>query len=146
MGFLNNILLGLGFTLATCVISAALALCIFVRMPATYFSDQESKPSRRQHPVIRWIVLISKNLLGVVLIAAGIVMLVTPGQGVLTILIGLMLLNFPGKRRLLQALLSRPRVRDAVNTLRARFRKPPLILDDETESESNMDGNHSQSN
>ncbi len=129
-GLLRSILFGLGFALATCVISAALALIIFVRMPATYFNDQASKPSSRQHPIIRWIVLIFKNLLGVVLIATGIMMLFTPGQGVLAIVIGVMLLNFPGKRKLLQALLGRPRIREAINSMRARFGKPPLIFDE----------------
>jgi hypothetical protein len=84
-------LFGLGFALATCVISAAVALFIFVRVPATYFSDPASIPSSSEHPLVRWIVLIFKNLLGIVLIAAGIMMLFTPGQGVLTIVIGLML-------------------------------------------------------
>jgi hypothetical protein len=126
----KSILFGLGFALATCVISAAVALVIFVRMPATYFNDPSSKPASSGHPVVRWLVLILKNLLGVVLIAAGIMMLVTPGQGVLTIVIGLMLLNFPGKRKLLHALLGRPRIREAINTLRARFGKPPLIFGD----------------
>jgi hypothetical protein len=128
--FLRSTLFGLGFALATCVISAAVAVLIFVRMPATYFSDPPSKPSSSEHPIIHWIVLILKNLLGVVLIVAGIVMLVAPGQGVLTIVIGLMLLNFPGKRKLLRAILGRPRIRKAINSLRARFGKPPLIFDE----------------
>jgi len=51
-----------------------------------------------------------------------------PGQGILTILIGVMLLNFPGKRRLERWLVSRPRVLPVINGLRARFGKPPLLL------------------
>jgi hypothetical protein len=46
----------------------------------------------------------------------------------LTILIGVMLLNFPGKRRLERWLVSRPRVLPVINRLRARFGKPPLLL------------------
>jgi hypothetical protein len=52
-----------------------------------------------------------------------------PGQGVLTILLGIMLLDFPGKRALETRIVGRPRVNGAVNALRARFGKPPLILD-----------------
>jgi hypothetical protein len=52
-----------------------------------------------------------------------------PGQGVLTILLGIMLLDFPGKRALETRIISRPRVQTAVNALRARFDKPPLMLD-----------------
>jgi hypothetical protein len=47
----------------------------------------------------------------------------------LTILIGLMLLNFPGKRRLERRLVSRPRILAAINALRAHFGKPALLLD-----------------
>lgn len=44
----------------------------------------------------RWLV---KNVFGFVLIVAGIVMLVTPGQGLLTIFLGLAIADWPGKRR-----------------------------------------------
>ncbi len=52
-----------------------------------------------------------------------------PGQGLLTILLGVMLLDFPGKRRLEFKIISRPKVFRAINRLRARFDKPPLVLD-----------------
>jgi hypothetical protein len=53
-----------------------------------------------------------------------------PGQGVLTILLGVMLLDFPGKRRLEYKLISQPRVFNNINRLRARFDKPPLELEE----------------
>jgi hypothetical protein len=52
-----------------------------------------------------------------------------PGQGLLTILLGIMLLDFPGKRGLEYKLVSKPKVRDAVNKLRRKFGKPDLILE-----------------
>ena len=64
-------------------------------------------------------------LLGGVLSVPGI-----PGQGLLTVVIGLVLLDFPGKRRLEQSILSRPGLRVRVNRLRARFGREPLVLDD----------------
>jgi UPF0716 family protein affecting phage T7 exclusion len=74
-------------------------------------------------------VLILKNLLGVAVVAAGILMLFVPGQGVLTILLGIMLLDVPGKWTLEQKILSRTEVRKTINRLRARFRKPALVLE-----------------
>jgi hypothetical protein len=53
-----------------------------------------------------------------------------PGQGILTILIGVMLLDFPGKRRLERWLVRRPAVFKGINRIRARFDKPPLVLDE----------------
>jgi hypothetical protein len=80
------------------------------------------------HPVVRGVLLAFKNLLGVVLVLAGAAMLVGPGQGVLTIFIGVMLLDFPGRRRLELALLSRPAVIAGINRVRARFGRPPMQL------------------
>jgi hypothetical protein len=62
-----------------------------------------------------------------------------PGQGVLTILLGVMLLDFPGKRNLETRLVRQPRVFRSINALRARFDKPPLILDEETEGAGDVE-------
>ncbi len=86
-----------------------------------------------RHPFLRWSGIVVKNLLGLLLIIAGIIMAVpgVPGPGVLTILLGIMLMDFPGKRRLEHKLVSRPRVFAAINQLREKFGKPPLVLDEE---------------
>jgi hypothetical protein len=63
---------------------------------------------------------------GVIFILGGLAMLVLPGQGLLTIVIGVSLLDFPGKRVLERRLLSRPMVLQAINRLRQRFGRPPL--------------------
>ena len=73
----------------------------------------------------------TNNVLGVVLVLLGILMSVPgiPGQGVLTILLGLMLVDLPGKRRLESKILGQPKVLARINRLRHKFSKPPLILD-----------------
>jgi hypothetical protein len=75
--------------------------------------------------------VIGKNILGVLLVAVGIVMSLpgVPGQGLLTVLLGIMLLDFPGKRSVEQKLLKRPAIQNAITRLRKRFDKPPLELD-----------------
>ena len=118
-----------GFTL-----SMAVLVLMLVKLPATYFQGPHSpKFWAERHPVLRWTGLIAKNLLGILLIMLGFFLSVPgiPGQGLLTILIGIMLLNFPGKRRLERRLVNRPKVFRAINWLRARFGKPPLVLDSE---------------
>ena len=52
-----------------------------------------------------------------------------PGQGLLTILVGLLMLDIPGKRRLELAIVRRGPVLGSINKLRARFRRPPLRVD-----------------
>jgi len=84
-----------------------------------------------KHPVVRFLGVFVKNLLGLLLVALGIVMSIpgVPGQGILTILLGIMLLDFPGKRDLEYRLVSRPRVLNTINKLRHRFGKDSLVLD-----------------
>ncbi len=81
------------------------------------------------HPLVRVTVLIVKNLVGGLFVAAGIVMLFMPGQGILTILIGLSLLDLPGKRDLERRLVGSPAVFEAINVIRARAGRPPLRLE-----------------
>jgi len=75
-----------------------------------------------------WAARIVRTLLGVLLVAIGIVLSVpgVPGQGILTILAGLTLIEFPGRHRVIRALLGRPTVLYAVNRFRARFKRRPL--------------------
>jgi hypothetical protein len=107
----------------------ALVGFLLVKLPADYFRD----PSPRhwwvgRHPVIRRIGVILKNLLGGVLVGLGVLLSLpgVPGPGILTILIGLMLLDFPGKRRLERWLIRRPTILRTINRLRRRYGTPPL--------------------
>jgi hypothetical protein len=106
---------------------------LIVRIPADYFANtcRHRTPWDKLHPVARIVVLILKNLLGVIFIAAGIAMLVLPGQGLLTILLGVILLNFPGKFAFERWLVTRRPILRSVNWLRRRARRPELTLDHE---------------
>jgi hypothetical protein len=84
-----------------------------------------------RHPVVRAAGMILKNVAGALLFLLGAVMALpgVPGQGLLTMLIGLTLLDFPGKRGLERRLLGRPMILKTINRLRSRFHKPALELD-----------------
>jgi hypothetical protein len=115
----------------TTVLSLAVVAVVLGRLPATYFREESVSLMATRHPVVRRCALILKNILGLLLVALGLVLSLpgVPGQGLLTALIGLMLLDFPGKRRLERRLVSRPGLLAAINALRARFGKPALVLD-----------------
>ena len=66
-----------------------------------------------------------------VLVMAGIAMLVLPGQGLLTILLGIMLLEFPGKRRVELMLLRRPEILAGLNWIRRHANRPPFEVCEE---------------
>jgi hypothetical protein len=103
---------------------------IIVSIPEDYFTCSRRRPAwwGRQHPLVRWTLLLAKNLLGVVFILAGAAMLFIPGQGVVTILIGLTLTNFPGKLTLERRIVRQPTVSRSINWLRTRAGRPPLRI------------------
>ena len=103
------------------------------RIPVDYFSHTRREPTAwaEHHPIIRLALLLAKNLLGYVVILMGAAMLVLPGQGLLTIIIGLMLINFPGKYRLERWLMSRRPILRSANWLRKRAGHEALIVSEE---------------
>jgi len=102
-----------------------------VRIPADYFhySRRHRVPWANYHPALRLFLLLGKNLLGLMLVLAGVAMLVLPGQGLLTILIGLLFMDFPGKYRCERWLVTRKRVLQAINWLRHKRHQLPLRFD-----------------
>ncbi len=100
---------------------------IIIRLPTNYFLHEEEHVwLAAYHPVLRYAGLVLKNTVGVIFLLAGIAMLVLPGQGLLTMVIGVSLLDFPGKRRIEHRLLTKPMVFQAMNAIRQKFGKPPF--------------------
>src|SRR5262249_29426552 len=113
-----------------------LTAVILVRLPADYFLGPHAPAFwRDRHPVLRLTGRVLKNVVGVVLVVVGGVLSLpgVPGQGGLTILIGLMCLGLPGKRRLEEGVVSRRRVLRFVKRLRARYGRVPLRVEEEEE-------------
>ncbi|WP_437204201.1 PGPGW domain-containing protein [Planctomicrobium sp. SH664] len=79
---------------------------------------------------------ILKNLIGLALLAAGIPLLLSPGPGMLVLLLGISLLDFPGKRRLLCLILSQPTLRKTINWVRQQRNQPPLQFPDHDDAGS----------
>jgi archaellum biogenesis protein FlaJ (TadC family) len=102
---------------------------ILIRLPSDYFAHRHRKSRAEVHrSFVTILVAISKNILGFIFVAAGIAMLILPGQGILTILVGLMLINFPGKYHAEQWLVSRSSVLRSINWIRSRAHKPPFRI------------------
>lgn len=116
-----------GIYLLISAVSVAVFLGLVIALPATFFSHQRDLWIDH-HPGVRWLAVIGRNLLGLAIIALGILLSLPgmPGQGLLTVAIGAVLLDFPGKRRLVRALLQRRGVLDSLNRLRRFFRRAPL--------------------
>ncbi len=126
------VILGLVLFAVTSAVSSAIVSWVLVKLPPTYFQAAHDRDFwKEKHRALRWGGIVGKNLAGVLLIALGVMMSLPgiPGPGFLTILLGVMLLDFPGKRALELKIVSRPRVLNGINGLRRKFDKPPLLLD-----------------
>ncbi len=104
-----------------------------IQLPQDYFTEKRRRPlgSIQQTQKLRPVLLVAKNLLGYVLLLAGLLMLLVPGQGLLTIAAGLILLDFPGKFRLERWLATRRPVWRSINWLRKRAGRDALKRPDQ---------------
>ena len=99
------------------------------RLPADHFSRMASiqaghLPSPRSHPFTGLL----RTIVGLAVVLMGIALCLLPGQGLLTILLGLLILRFPGRRRLILSIVSRPAVLRTLNWIRQRGDRPPFGL------------------
>lgn len=118
------------------VVGLAATGYVLLRLPVDFFTNALSpNPKRRfNHPALHYTWLVVRNVLGIALVVAGIVMLVGPGQGLITLIVGLMLVDFPGKRRLSLKLIRRWRLIEATNKWRLRYGKPLFQIPEGGES------------
>ena len=124
-----GILIGLGISSIFIFIISIIGISWFVaQIPEDYFLSTKRKPTKwiEQKPILRLLVLVGKNIIGLSLIIGGLLMIVLPGQGLLTIVTGLLLINYPGKFRLEQKIVGIPSVFKALNWIRVKSNKPPL--------------------
>jgi hypothetical protein len=125
---LEELLAGLAaLSFATFVISLLLIPWLIGKLPKECFlrlAYRQEKPW--QASPIGLLRFVLRNILGFLLLVAGFLMLFLPGQGLLTLLIGLFLLSFPGKRRLLLFAVRGEKTREALDWLRRKVGKPPF--------------------
>ena len=102
---------------------------ILVRLPTEFFDTRVPRRwMENHHPVLRLLGHLAKNVVGAIFLFAGFLMLFLPGQGILTMLIGITMLDFPGKRKLEAKMIGQPAVLNAINGMREKFGKPPLTI------------------
>lgn len=112
------------------IISVFMMVLIISFLPEDYFKSENrnliSSVQNSRYPLLKLLVLITKNFFGVLLLLSGILMLVLPGQGILTIITGLVFMDYPGKYKFERKLLKQKGVINSINWIRSRLSKPPL--------------------
>jgi hypothetical protein len=127
----QKVLIGVAIFLVSFFANLGIVSLILVKLPADHFSkSRKTKFWAGPRPWLHAAKVIGKNIGGLLLVALGVVLSLpgVPGQGLLTVLLGIMLLDFPGRHRLEQKLLSKPSIVNTINSLRKRFGKKPLEL------------------
>jgi hypothetical protein len=127
----RKVLIGAAIFVVSFFANLGIVSLILVKLPADHFSkSRKTKFWSGPRPWLHAAKVIGKNIGGILLVALGVVLSLpgVPGQGLLTVLLGIMLLDFPGRHRLEQKLLSKPSILNSINKLRARFDKKPLEL------------------
>ena len=98
-------------------------------IPHNYFVDKKRVSLIKVKNPLMWLpIIIIKNSIGLVLILFGILMLILPGQGVLTIITGLIFLDYPGKFRFERSLVRNKLILNSMNWIRRKLNKPDLII------------------
>jgi hypothetical protein len=103
---------------------------IVARLPVDHFISprRRSLPWRGEHPLRSTALVLLRNLLGMLLVLGGLMMLVLPGQGLLTIVIGLLMTDAPKKRAFQAWLMAWKPVNRGVNWLRRKAHQPEFML------------------
>ena len=121
----------IGIASALAFVGTLLALPPLVaRIPRDYFLHEHRPAARWAHlpDAVRLAIRIGKSVVGVLFVLAGLAMILLPGQGLLTILVGVLLVEFPGKYRFEKWLVRRTFVRRPLNWMRRRAGKPALRM------------------
>ncbi|HIF47323.1 PGPGW domain-containing protein [Candidatus Thioglobus sp.] len=107
------------------VASLLLTPLLLGKIPQDYFIHTNQHKVEIEH-LGHLIIVVIRTLIGFVLLIAGIIMLVTPGQGIITIFLGLFLMEFPGKRKLELKFIKHNPTFKALNWLRNKAGKSPF--------------------
>jgi hypothetical protein len=128
----NDLLIGALAFVVGLVVSSAIVVAFVVLIPPDHFVAPGAGMERRLSSApARIAYVIGKNTLGALLVIAGILLSVpgVPGQGLLTILVGVMLLDLPGKRGIERRIVGRPTIRRGIDAIRRRFGRAPISLE-----------------
>lgn len=120
--------LSVGLAVGLTVAATLAGFATIVMLPADHFIAVASPTPA--HPLVRFALKVVKNIVGSVVIVLGLIMMLplVPGPGLVFLLLGLSLVDFPGKRAVELKLLLRPGVSRFINSLRLRYGKAPFLV------------------
>jgi len=105
-----------------CFFASLLLIPLFIcRLADDYFLHlHEHNKAEDTHPLVFIFFRLFRYLFGAILLTAGLMMIFLPGQGLLTMMLGLSLLDFPGKQKAVDALFQIQSIRKTLNWIRIK--------------------------
>ena len=126
----SSILMSLGGLSILILLFSIVGMGWFIaQIPENYFihDKRQARHWNEYSSQARIAIMISKNIFGGIMLIGGLFLLILPGQGLLTMIIGLLLIDYPGKFRLEQKIISIPSVFRGLNWFRTKAKKPNLL-------------------
>ena len=118
------------FSFVLIIITAVSVPFIINSLPADYFLKEKRRSSIKTplQAFLFIIVLIIKNSVGLILFLSGFIMLFIPGQGLLTIFISLLFIDFPGRWKLQKRAAGNRKISSALNWIRRKGGKEEFFI------------------
>lgn len=116
---------------AALIAACTISLVVLVGLPHDYLCASRPGPADATRGLLDTTGLVLKNVLASILIVVGAILALplVPGPGLLIAAAGMLLLDFPGKARMLHKLLNKRAVLRPINRLRRAFARAPLLVD-----------------
>jgi archaellum biogenesis protein FlaJ (TadC family) len=125
----SPILIGIGSLSILILIFSIIGLGWFIsQIPEDYFIHENRQADNwdKYSSETKVVIVIIKNVIGIVMLISGLLLLILPGQGILTMIIGILLIDYPGKFKLEQKIIAIPSVFRSLNWFRAKSKKSYL--------------------
>ena len=114
-------------SLFTFILSLFLLPYIVRRIPSDYFLTlSKEQPRVKDYDIKSLFIILSRNIFGILLFVSGVIMLFLPGQGLITIFVSLLLLDFPGKKKFIAYLTGIRSIQKTINWIRKKAQKKPI--------------------
>lgn len=94
--------------------------CVIVRLPDDYFVIDSPASNKHSGNLIDLALRVAKNLFGFLLIICGIILLVIPGQGLVTIVLGAWIIDLPWIIKIKRKFVYSRLVKRALNWIRSK--------------------------
>ena len=127
-----------GFMTAMAIVSVVIIAASIIltpiwleRLPEDYFLRVLNPDNADTRDTHSFVIRLTRTITGSILLIAGVAMLVLPGQGIVTIIAGLLLIDFPGRHRVLRLILNLHAVTGLIQWIRRTRGNPEFRFPEE---------------